>query len=1112
MNSSYLSQLKFDPRLARGIVAGYLGNVRIVGLVILGAVLFGLISFFNLNQRLNPEIDIPIVVVGTSYPGAAPKDVEQLITIPLERSISGVSDIKTLTSNSTQSRSSITIEFYTGTDIAVAKDEVDAAVSTVVSQLPEDATDPVIQDIDFENEPIWQFLLTAKSGDTASLHTLALELQEEIEDTPLINEVILSGYQRQEIRVEVSPETMSAYSIQPRQLASTIQLATQSLPGGSVESDSSVFTVAVDQTIRSIEDLRALPVTLREQTVPLGDIATISYASAPDQYGTYVIQDGQRLPAIQFSVYKNSSVDIVDAQQRVEEVVTAWQDERAAFAEISNVTEIAAEISDQFSELTSSFLTTIGLVFLTLLFFLGIRQAGIVSISIPITFLLSFLIMNMTGQSLNFLSLFSLLLALGLLLDDAIVIVSSMTAYYRTGKFSPLETGLLVWNDYIIPIWTTTLTTVWAFVPLLLASGIIGEFIKPIPVIVSSTLIMSTTVAVLIILPVMIVLLQLSVPSRVKKLVQGLVVIVALIGVGLLFAQSIYFGLAGVVATLLVLLAIRWKSELKVLLSNRKVQKNRVSTLQTLRQKLNTGFVDLDAVVDKYRSVIEKIITNKKRSWQVIIAVAIVSVFSYILLPAGFVKGEFFPADDSDVMYVGLELPNGASTQQTQMIVDRVLTTLPELPESERMVLEYGLGPVNPTGGGVSGDNTARLTVRLVPSTEREATSSQIVDRIRASVQDFTDASVQVYSPSGGPPAGADITIKLLGDEYQSLQQVADDIKSKLQTTEGVVNIDQSIKGSTSQLTFEPNQERIAELGLSAADISFWLRTAVAGYELDSFTLPDDTDETDIQLYIGASTKDVGALGAIEVITSAGKYPLAGLGTLKLQENPSSIAREDQKRTLQVTAEVTDGYSSPEINADVLTYVAKLELPDGVIYETGGANEENQNSINSILQAMVLSFVLIMATMVVQLGSFRKATIVLLVIPVAVSGVFLVFALTGIPLSFPALIGVLALFGIVVNNSIMVIEKINQNIAVGIEYDEAIIDGASSRLEPILFSSLTTILGLLPITLSDPIWQGLGGAIIAGLSVSGLVMLFFIPAVYALMMRDNPVIATASKQ
>jgi len=286
-------------------------------------------------------------------------------------------------------------------------------------------------------------------------------------------------------------------------------------------------------------------------------------------------------------------------------------------------------------------------------------------------------------------------------------------------------------------------------------------------------------------------------------------------------------------------------------------------------------------------------------------------------------------------------------------------------------------------------------------------------------------------------------------------------------------------------------------------DASLLLRTFANGYELDSdVSFKDLENDRDIVLRMSTENPKLENIGSLVAPQNPSGAPLYAFGRMELQPNPARITREEGKRSLSVTASVLDGYSSPEIGNQLTQFASTMNFPQGYSWKTGGVNEENEKSIQSILQAMVLAFLLILGTLVVQLRSYRKALIVLLVIPLALTGVFTIFALTGTPLSFPALIGVLALFGIVVNNSIILVDKINQNLRENMSQEEAIVNASASRLEPIFLSSMTTIIGLTPITLSDPLWQGLGGAIIAGLIFSGTIMLFFIPVVYAMWFKE----------
>ncbi len=1097
---SYLDRLEFPERLSNTVVAKYIGNIRLVAILIIGIVLFGSSSFASLPRRLNPEVKIPIVTIVTALPGASPEEIESLITIPLEQKIASADGIDTIASTSQDSVSIITAQFLSNVSPDDARDEIQRHVDTV-SNFPDNATDPEVNALDFENRPVWEFVVTSTSQSRASLERLATKLQDRLENVSTIDSLTINGLEADEIQVVISPEQMAEVGLQPFQLRTAITAVTNSAPAGTTATATNSYGVAVNAPITSIEGLRALPLTVGNEIYQLSDIAEVLSRPAPKQLRTYFgKQSGGLDPAVTIGVYKTAGADILEAEQAARDVTTAFIAENQNNIQITTLTSNAKDIDDQFTKLVGNFTTTIALVFLTLLVFLGLRQAALVSLSIPLTFLISFGVMGATGQTINFLTLFSLLLALGLLLDDAIVIIASTTEYYRSGKFSPREVGLLVWNDFIVPIWTTTLTTVWAFLPLLLASGIIGEFIKPIPVVVSSTLLASTAVAVLVTLPLMVTILKFSAPRRVVLLAKALLLILTIfLMVSLLQNQPLAL-LIAIVGVLLLVLAYRWR-----FLLQKQARRTTAASLASILLKrskkiFDEGVINLDPLKNKYQTVLKTILVSKAARLKLVSAVVLVSLFSYSLLPLGFVQGEFFPSNDSEIIYVGLKLPTGTSLAETERIAITLFEELRALPELTFGTIELGqaldLGDAG--GAGTASDNQARISLRIGEEKQRNRNSNQILDEMRQKFSGYTQGTLTFFAESGGPPTGSDITVKILGDDLSELSTIATQVENQLKETAGVVNISRSISAGTSKLSFKPDLQYLASQNISTSDVGFWLRTSMSGFEVGNLPVSAERDEEEtIVLYSGKRLLQPEELSAVSVISQSGAHPLSSLGSFSLEASPTKITREDGTRTLVVSAGVTEGYSAPEINTELFKFLEGVELSNGYRFATGGANQENEESVQSILQAMILSFVLILATMVVQLGSFRKAIIVMLVIPLAISGVFVLFALTGTPLSFPALIGVLALFGIVVNNSIVLVDKIGQNTKIGMELVDAIVDAAGSRLQPIFFSSLTTIIGLIPVTLSDPIWQGLGGAIISGLSISGLTMLLFIPVIYS---------------
>ncbi|MFW5703916.1 MAG: efflux RND transporter permease subunit [Patescibacteria group bacterium] len=1112
---SYLDELKFNNRLYDTWFGKYISNIRIVMLLLLAVIGLGVYSFITLPRELNPEINIPIIFVGTGLPGASPEDVEQLVTIPIEDEIKGITGINTYTSTSREGSSTISIEFTSDTDVDKVKDEVQSAVDNV-RDLPDDATDPSVQAIDFQDTPIWTFTVVA-NGDAVGLNRFSENLQDRIEEQAIIDRVEVSGLNTQQIQIVARPEVVREKGITPTQLSRAIASAVSSYPAGNVYTDTSSLAVSIDATANSVEDIRNTRISLQGEVFSLGEIADVYQGTKPGEADSYyATDDSPAQKIVTFNVYKIGTAKIDEAVAQTREIVNAEVGKYPQI-EVNSVIDYSNEITDQFNNLAENFGQTILLVFLVMLLFLGLREAFLASLSIPLSIMVTFAVMQATGITISFISLFSLLLALGLLVDNSIVIITAITAYYRSGRFTPLQTGLLVFKDFFTALIGTNITTVWAFLPLLLASGIIGEFIKPIPIVVSTTILSSALVGFFLTLPIALIILKPQIPKRLLILF-GIVAVVALgaffIGV---FPRELYIPgvennvplnivngvitiVVPILAFVLSFLLIKSLGAL-FLLGKKRVAgylKTKPEREQRLRRFVNSGLLDAQRMAEGYRSRIDAIISSKAARWKVIGVVTIFSIVSYLLPITGLVQNEFFPGEDADLLYIELELPAGTNLETSEQEARTLLNELRKTGNTKFVTADIGSGAPTGTTGGGSGVNMILFTLNLVPAEERDVTSQQIAEQLRNTYGQYPLGDLSVVEQSGGPPAGADIQISYLGPDLAQLDQYATRTREYLKGVDGVTNIDQSVKSGTSKLVFVPDRKKMADYGVSEQDIGLWLRSFASGFELDTLKL-DGTDY-DIVFRMNTTNESPEDISAIAIPTATGEMlPLQALGRLELQSSPTVINREDGRRVIAVTGSVREGYNVPEIGGKLEGYAdTELNLAAGYDWQTGGVNEENERSVQSIVQAMGLSAVLILITLVLQLGSFRKAVIVMLVIPLAVSGVFIIFGLFGIPLSFPALIGMLALFGIVVNNSIIIVEKINQNLEIGFPLNQAISDASASRLEPILLTTLTTIIGLIPITLSDPIWRGLGGAIIAGLVFSGTLMLFFIPVVYAM--------------
>lgn len=1108
--TSYLRHLTFDPKLTATLIGGYLRNPRLVILLLLLIVLFGSFSFTNLPRVLNPTIHIAIVNVSSSLPGAGPNEIESLLTVPIEQAVGNVSNIDTMTSTSQNSSSVVTIQFNSGVDPDKAATDVQNAVQSV-STLPKDATTPHVQKLDFQNVPVWIF--TVNGSDTPSLIRFSRSLRDTLKDVTSINQVQTSGLDNQEIQVILKPEAIATYGISPQTLSQTVTNAINSQPAGTINTTLSSFTLTIDPTITTVEDLRNLRVNVGNGTnVLLSHIATIAIQQKPGTTNSYIAsKNHQGTQAVTFSIFKKSSANITTADKDVHSAVEKFASNYKRRFTISSILDSGAEIDRQFNDLVRDLIITFSLVFMVIVVFLGTRQALIAALAIPLTFLVTFVVMRSTGIDLSFIAFFSLLLSLGLLVDDTIVVISALSSYHRTEKFTPMQSGLLVWRDFKTAILTSTLTTVWAFVPLLLATGIIGEFIKPIPIVVSSALLASFGVAMFITLPLVIIILKPSIPARVIMLLRLLILFIIIIVFFVIAPKGVLLIPAFLLFVINLFIYFQIKNQLGTKLKERFPFFNKSAKKQTQKKELqwkrylDKGLISFDVISEKYRSILSHILASKTNRRKTLAMVIIFSLFSYLLLPIGFVRNEFFPASSQGSLQVSLELPAGTNIQTTEKESLAILNNLRAFPEVQTASLNVGSGADTGFGPSSGGNNVATITLVLPQPSSQKISSMEIARMIREKYANYQKGKVSIVEQSGGPPAGADIQIKLFGDDFILLDSYANKLEEHLKKEQGVTNIDKSVKSGTSKIVFIPNYQKMIDAGVTQDQVGMWLRTYASGYTLDNNVKIEQSNSQDqtIVFRTDINTQTVQGLGQVMIPTQNGPITLLSLGTITIKPNPTLINRENQKRTISVTASVTKGFSVSEKNQDLQKYADSLHLPGGYSWKTGGVNEQNQQSLNSIFAAMLLSFMLIIITIVLQFSSFRKAIIVMLVIPLSISGVFIVFAVTQTPLSFPALIGILALFGIVVKNSILIVDKINQNLHSGLEFTSAIIDAAESRLEPIALTSFTAIVGLIPITLSDALWQGLGGAIIAGLIFSGSIMLFFIPVVYYMIFHSS---------
>lgn len=1119
-DSRYLSQLSFDPELRNGFLNFFVTHTRVIVLLLILLTGWGTYAYSVLPRESNPEVKLPYVIITTAYPGASPSDVEELVTKKIETEVSSLRGADKVTSTSANSLSAISIQFASGEDIEDATRRVRDAVDNVKPDLPEEASDPTVSEISFDDQPILTIALTGPY-DGFTLREHAETLKDELEKIADVREVKLSGGDEREFSIAYDPARLSQYGLSADVANQAVQTSNIAMPGGNFDGQSFVYPIRSDGRFFDAETLARVPITNRAGvTIKLGDIATVEErAIKRTMISRLSIEGSAPENAVTIDIVKKTGGSIINivsaAKQKSSELLTLFP----SGMRMDTTVDFSDAMRKDFDQLSHDFMLTIALVMITLILVIGIKEAIIAGLTIPLVFFATFGVMQMTGTSLNFLSLFSLLLALGLLVDDAIVVVSATKQYLRTGKFTPEEAVLLVLRDFKVVLFTTTLATTFAFLPLLLATGIIGEFIKSIPVTVSVTLISSLIIAIIINHPLAAALERIRFTRNMYWLALMSSLGIALGSIGYFDSVLRFIPAAFGLGIVFWLARFRYLTGGEAILrSNEQLVEQERNDDQLIKDKLSHqisdeasfmnrlmhGIIHIDHIIPTYERALRFVLSTKRR--RITLILATIGLFlAAVLLPAtGVVKSEFFPASDETMLFINITGPIGLRLEETDTIVREVESALLKYPEIKNFSTIIG-GQVSSqnSAGGSSGSSshTAGIIITLVDQGDRSITSFDLATQIRNELSTVQTADITVESQQGGPPAGAAFEAQVRGEDLEELGRIANNLKGILATIPGTAGIDTSLKEAPAEYTFSLDQERLQLYGLSSASVGSTLRMAVSGTEITKVIRNNDEIEV-IARFDERALTTLQSLQNIEITNRSGiPVFLKDVATIELIPSVNAIKRVDEQRVVSITSGVegtTSGQAVLQAFQEKLA-AGEYQLPDGYVITYGGENEENAKSVQSILQAMIIAALLIISTLVIQFNSFRKSLLVLVTLPLALIGVFVGLALFGVPLSFPGLIGILALFGIVVKNAIILVDKININLRVGIPFEESIVDAGKSRLEAIFITSLCTILGIIPVTLSNAMWQALGSAIIFGLMFSSFLTLFVIPVLYRML-------------
>ncbi|SFE10529.1 hydrophobic/amphiphilic exporter-1, HAE1 family [Lentibacillus persicus] len=994
-------------------------------MIVLAILALGTISLRNLNVDLFPEIDLPIAVVATSYQDAAPEEVENLISRPIESSVSSVEGIQTVQSQSQAGSSLVMMMFDTGTNLDQALLNVRESIDQVKGMLPEDAGDPSVLRFNPNQMPIMWVGLT---GDEASKLTQVADNQVVpfFERQGGVASVTVEGAENREIQLILDQAKLQQYGVNAQTITQALNSSSQSSSAGVVEKGAQDLQLRVTGGFDSVEAIEnTLVQTQTGETVHIDELANVK-DTFTDSSGETLVNGDQ---AVVLSIMKQTDANTVEVANNINDSMEEIEGELPSGLSTDVVVDTSEYINMSIKSVAQNILIGGVISFLILLLFLkSLRATIVIGLSIPIAIISTFTLMYFTGETLNVLTLGGLALGLGMMVDSSIVILEHIYSYRQRG-YSLTQSAIKGASELAPAVIASTTTTLVVFLPMVFVDGIASDMFTPLALTVSFALIASLVAAVTL------------VPMLSSKL-----------------------------------LAKATRD------SGKRYWFNRL----------------LDRVNNVYQAVLKWALGHRKST---VFGTLLIIAGSLALIPM--IGASFMPSSDQGQLQVNVETQPGSSLEHTQSVAENVNEKM----SSYEDVIETNYMNVGGGGGGAPGmggsSNQATYMMQLVPASDRSQTTDDVVQSMSDELASVPGAEISVTATDSGAGMGDPVQISLSGPEHEVLRELSQEVVDTISEVDGVHNASTSADDSAPQMHIEVDSEKAAMYGLTDQQITSQIQLQFTGQTAAQYR--EDGDEMDITLmYPEEQRSTINDLENVTIQSESGAaVPLTTLATLDQVEGPVTLQRENQQPQLNVTSEII-GRDLGSITSDIREKLNNMAMPEEYNYEIGGQAEDMASSFRDLSIALVFSIFLVYAVMAVQFENFLFPLIIMFSLPATVVGVLLGLLVTGLPLSIPAFIGIIMLVGIVVNNSIVLVDYINilRREEYGKGRYEAILEAGASRLRPILMTTLTTILAMVPLGLAlgegAEMQQPLAVTIIFGLTVSSIFTLVLIPVVYTL--------------
>ena len=1075
---------------------------RTSALVLLAIIaLMGLLAYRALPREANPDITIPFIAVNTIYPGASPSDVEQLVTRVIEEDLNTIADIKELTSTSVEGYSSITAEFEADLDVEDALAQVREKVDLARPDLPDDVEEPSVVEFNLSEQPIMQVNVSGHYG-AAQLREVGEALQDRLEQIPSILEVPLRGDLKREVSVDIDLAKLKSYDLAFQDVIDAIRDENVNIPGGSIDVGPMKYLVRVDGEFDDPAGLADIVVLERGgNPIYLRDIATVEFDYK--ERDSYARLDGAQV--VTLDVIKRTGENIVATSEAVKAAVDEMLPTFPASTTVKVTSDQSEDIHMMVSSLENNIISGLILIVAVLLFFLGLRNSFFVAISIPLSMMLSFILLRAFGQTLNMVVLFSLILALGMLVDNAIVVVENIYRYMEQGWDRALAARKAV-GEVAVPVIAATATTVAAFAPLLLWPGIVGEFMGFLPRTLIITLTSSLFVA-LVIIPVlcaMFLRLEDEKPRPLRRAAKW-----TLLGGGalVLLIAALFNPLTSVLLLL---------TGAGLFLLHR-----------TVLQRIAHWFQErgLPALTDWYERQLRWALDHRTIVVGGTIAVFVGTVVAFGIFNAGIV---FFPEDiPPDQVLVQVDAPTGTSASFTSSVAERLEARLREesdiTDDEESVVSTIGGG-----GQGGGGGDAGTIRVSLVDYQDRRHDAFATMAALQETLgRGIAGADVTVTRPQDAPGGtGKPITLEIVGPDPEVLERLADEAMTLIQSSPvapKLQGLENDLDQSRPELRVDIDRERAGLYGLSTGEVGNAIRIAVQGIEASKYRTPED--EFDIIVRLAAEDRaDLESLRNLTVDADGQQVPLTSLATWSVQDGYGAVLRKDLDRVATIGSDVAAGQNINAVLGEVRGVVADFagELPAGYQLRFAGQQDDQDEAQAFLTTAFFIALALIAMILISQFNSVVKPFIILTSVVMSTVGVLVGLMIFRMPFGIVMTgVGVISLAGIVVNNAIILIDYIDiLRDREGMNRREALVVGGRTRLRPVVLTAITTALGLVPLaaglnvdffglygSLSPELfwggvqakwWGPMAIAVIVGILFATFLTLVLVPVMYAI--------------